>query len=219
MRTVLDKFVRLLSKCYEPQESIPGSVDGIIGVGIAVRANGEASAMSEAVARRCADLYHKGVAPTIIVSGGYKQNGITEAEAMKKILLSLDIPEHNILLETSLSRTYGNALYTLSIVKKLGWQHIVLVCQHIHARRAVMIFRQIYGTSYALYLAKAKSHYEVLPQRRLSSEARFLLTWEIPNLILAKVQEWLGHANIATTRLYDRRQSRPEESPTFKVKY
>jgi len=28
-----------------------------------------------------------------------------------------------------------------------------------------------------------------------------------------------GYANIATTRLYDRRQSRPEESPTFKVEY
>jgi site-specific recombinase XerD len=36
---------------------------------------------------------------------------------------------------------------------------------------------------------------------------------------IAKVQEWLGHANIATTRLYDRRQSRPEDSPTFKVSY
>jgi hypothetical protein len=34
-----------------------------------------------------------------------------------------------------------------------------------------------------------------------------------------KVQEWLGHANIATTRLYDRRQRRPEESPMFKVEY
>jgi site-specific recombinase XerD len=36
---------------------------------------------------------------------------------------------------------------------------------------------------------------------------------------IAKVQEWLGHANIATTRIYDRRQSRPEDSPTFKVTY
>lgn len=36
---------------------------------------------------------------------------------------------------------------------------------------------------------------------------------------IAKVQEWLGHANIATTRLYDRRKSRPEDSPTFKVTY
>lgn len=36
---------------------------------------------------------------------------------------------------------------------------------------------------------------------------------------LEKVQEWVGHANISTTRLYDRRQPRAEESPTFKVAY
>jgi integrase/recombinase XerD len=34
---------------------------------------------------------------------------------------------------------------------------------------------------------------------------------------IAKVQEWLGHANIATTRIYDHRKTRPEDSPTFKV--
>jgi len=36
---------------------------------------------------------------------------------------------------------------------------------------------------------------------------------------IAYVQMWLGHASIATTRLYDRRRSRPEDSPTFKVRY
>jgi integrase/recombinase XerD len=36
---------------------------------------------------------------------------------------------------------------------------------------------------------------------------------------IAKVQDWLGHANISTTRLYDRRKSKPEDSPTFHVKY
>lgn len=34
-----------------------------------------------------------------------------------------------------------------------------------------------------------------------------------------KVQEWLGHANISTTRVYDRRESRAEQSPTFKIAY
>jgi integrase/recombinase XerD len=36
---------------------------------------------------------------------------------------------------------------------------------------------------------------------------------------LGKVQEWLGYANVSTTRLYDRRRSRPEDSPTFRVSY
>ena len=36
---------------------------------------------------------------------------------------------------------------------------------------------------------------------------------------IAKVQEWLGHASIATTRIYDHRRTRPEDSPTFKVTY
>ncbi len=36
---------------------------------------------------------------------------------------------------------------------------------------------------------------------------------------IAKVQAWLGHANIATTRLYDGRHLRAEDSPTFKVRY
>jgi integrase len=36
---------------------------------------------------------------------------------------------------------------------------------------------------------------------------------------ITKVQEWLGHANIATTRIYDRRRMKVEDSPRFKVSY
>ena len=36
---------------------------------------------------------------------------------------------------------------------------------------------------------------------------------------IAKVKDWLGHANISTTQLYDRRKHKPEDSPTFRVKY
>ena len=36
---------------------------------------------------------------------------------------------------------------------------------------------------------------------------------------IAKVQEWLGHANISATRIFDHHRTRPEDSPTFKVVY
>lgn len=36
---------------------------------------------------------------------------------------------------------------------------------------------------------------------------------------LARVQGWLGHADIGTTRLYDKRDHRPEDSPSFKIAY
>ena len=36
---------------------------------------------------------------------------------------------------------------------------------------------------------------------------------------IAGVQQWLGHASIATTRLYDKRQQRPEDSPTFRIQF
>jgi site-specific recombinase XerD len=36
---------------------------------------------------------------------------------------------------------------------------------------------------------------------------------------IAQVQHWLGHASLSTTRLYDRRQNRAIDSPSFKVHY
>jgi len=39
------------------------------------------------------------------------------------------------------------------------------------------------------------------------------------NADIAKVQEWLGHANIATTRIYNHQKTRPEDGPRFKISY
>jgi site-specific recombinase XerD len=39
------------------------------------------------------------------------------------------------------------------------------------------------------------------------------------NADIAQVQEWMGHANISTTRMYDKRRSKIEDSPSFKICY
>jgi integrase len=36
---------------------------------------------------------------------------------------------------------------------------------------------------------------------------------------IAKVQEWLGHAKVSTTRVYNHCKSRPEGAPVFKAIY
>ena len=36
---------------------------------------------------------------------------------------------------------------------------------------------------------------------------------------ISQVQAWLGHSNISTTKVYDRRDAKPQQSPTFKVRY
>jgi integrase/recombinase XerD len=61
---------------------------------------------------------------------------------------------------------------------------------------------------------------EVIPGLRVHS------TWAIAatNILareadIAKVQDWLDRADISTSRMYNKRQSRPEDSPTFKVQF
>ena len=49
--------------------------------------------------------------------------------------------------------------------------------------------------------------------------SRLLTATEFHRLADVPPEEWLGHSNIATTRIYDHRRTRPEDSPTFKVSY
>ena len=68
--------------------------------------------------------------------------------------------------------------------------------------------------------ARAVGLLEAVPGLRVHSLCATAATNALSNNAdIAKIQEWLGHSDISTTRMYDKRQSRPEDSPTFKVRY
>jgi site-specific recombinase XerD len=87
-----------------------------------------------------------------------------------------------------------------------------ILAKHLHP---VSVYRDIVRLYGALVGINADVHGFCVHSLRATAATNALAH----NSDIAKVQEWLGHTNIATTRLYDRRRSRPEESPTFKVEY
>lgn len=75
----------------------------------------------------------------------------------------------------------------------------------------------IYSRVVRPYMAMVGIHGELMGPHALRCTAT---TTALENHAdIARVQDWLGHANITTTRLYDRRQVRATESPTFNIAY
>lgn len=93
-----------------------------------------------------AQLYHRGTAPLIVVSGShapYANPGEKSgAEVMKSFLEVLDVPSEAILLETQSLNTYENAIQTLSLLESWDVEHVLLVTSATHMPRSYAIFRQ-----------------------------------------------------------------------------
>jgi uncharacterized SAM-binding protein YcdF (DUF218 family) len=92
-----------------------------------------------------AHLYHAGVAPNLLLTGGYidwldERN--PPANDMAEILQMLSVPEEALWYETESRNTYENALFSRQILAKKGIQSIVLVTSALHMPRAVALFEK-----------------------------------------------------------------------------
>ena len=106
------------------------------------------------------DVYRKDPSPTkLIPSGG--QGGdetISEAEAMKRYLLSQGIPEEDIILEDQSVTTLENLKFSKSIIEsREGRKYTALVTSNYHVYRALRYCRKVglkckgIGSRVALY--------------------------------------------------------------------
>ncbi len=92
-----------------------------------------------------AHLYHQGVAPRLLLTGGYiswMDARQAPANDMAEILRMLDVPEDALWYETESRNTYENALFTKKILEAKNIQRIVLVTSAMHMPRAVRLFEK-----------------------------------------------------------------------------
>ncbi|MGC9772338.1 Uncharacterized SAM-binding protein YcdF, DUF218 family [Fervidobacterium changbaicum] len=139
-------FVNLFSKVlYVPDTSDGGDYIVVLGGGI-----DEYSGNVEIGRHTLRRLYkgyllYKSKPRKVIVTGGVVSKGIPEALVMKDVLLSLGVPEEDIVVEDKARNTYQNARFTHDIVKD---KSITLVTSTTHMRRSLMVFKKFFKEIY-----------------------------------------------------------------------
>lgn len=116
--------------------------DVIIVLGAGLRRNNTPGPALTRRAAHAANLWHSGLAPTVLCTGGNPGNRArSEADACAELLLAAGLPAEAIVLEERSRSTEENALYSQGIMNERGWHTAILVSDGFHLFRANYIFR------------------------------------------------------------------------------
>jgi uncharacterized SAM-binding protein YcdF (DUF218 family) len=72
----------------------------------------------------------------VIVTGGNPQNGKTEAQQMRNMLLLFGFPNNRVIVEDRANSTVQNAQFSVPLAKQAGTSGIILVTSTTHQDRA-----------------------------------------------------------------------------------
>lgn len=92
-------------------------------------------------AGQAAALYHQGLAPVIIASGGPVGPDLTEAGVLAGVLQEEGVPAAAIIRETESRDTIQNIYNSRVILAAHGWRTAILVTEPYHINRAGLIAR------------------------------------------------------------------------------
>ncbi|ADG05245.1 YdcF family protein [Kyrpidia tusciae] len=88
------------------------------------------------------DLYRRGYAPRILVSGGQRRPGApSEADVMADYLRVRGVPPRALIVEDLSSDTVENLLFSSRLMKIHGWRRAVVVTSAYHLPRALWLAR------------------------------------------------------------------------------
>ena len=135
-------------------------------------------------------LYREGKIKKILISGGtgkILKDSIPEAVLLKKILLLSQVPEQDILTESSSRNTRENALFTAEMLgEEYAYQKILLITSAYHMRRARACFEKagLPVDTYSVDLRSEENAYT--PDILFIPSASAIGSWEI------LIKEWVG---------------------------
>ena len=125
----------------EQDTTQPAEIIVVLGSGL--KEDGRPGPALTRRSRQGAALWHTGVAPLIMCTGGQSEYfPRTEAAACREILLAAGVPAVAILLEVRSRSTEENAIYSKQLLDRLGLSRIVLVSDSFHMLRARWLFQK-----------------------------------------------------------------------------
>ena len=116
--------------------------DTIIVLGSPTNQNGTASPVGRARVLEGVREYQRGVAPTLIMTGGRAHNQYVEEEAMADFAVAQGVPSGSIVREGQAHDTIQNAYYSVQLMQARGWTSAEVVSSPSHLARASLIFER-----------------------------------------------------------------------------
>ena len=132
-------YLQVYNTAHTDQVDEETKADAILVLG-AAQFNGTPSKVLEARLAHALDLYNKGVAPKIIVTGGGQPGDITtEATASANYLIKNGVDDSNILREVKGTSTFDSMRDASAFSKEQGIEEIVIVTDGFHMLRSRLI--------------------------------------------------------------------------------
>lgn len=138
-------FVQVLAASYGDDAKGDGvSADAIVVLG-AAQWDGQPSPVFGRRLDHAADLYRRGVAPVIVVTGGMQEGDrVSQGIAAYDYLRSAGVPDEGLLVEVDGRNTYTELSATAAILEGVGrGDRVMLVTDGYHARRTALTASEV----------------------------------------------------------------------------
>ena len=114
--------------------------DAIVVLGCRMPRDGRPGGALERRVAHAAELWRRGEAPLLLLSGGGGHQR-SEADAMRELALAEGVPASALLLEDRSRDTIENAVFSAAVLREKSLRRVIVVSEAYHLLRARILFK------------------------------------------------------------------------------